>query len=342
MNVIQNVSLASYSGMGLGGTANYLCEVVNRMEVLEAMSWAQERNLPFIMIGSGSNVLWRDEGFSGLVIVNKIIHFELFQEDETNAYLTVGSGENWDSVVQRSVSAGLTGIEALSLIPGTAGATPIQNVGAYGQDISQVLVTIEAFDAQAKDFVTLSAIDCAFGYRTSRFKTTDRGRFYITGLTLHLMKANPSPPFYPAVQSYFDVNNVSTVTPSILRQTVIDIRQAKLPDPTVVHNNGSFFANPVVSQDKFDILADTYGDIAHWQVADNQVKLSAAWLIEQVGFKDYHDSETGMATWPSQPLVLINEHAKTTADALAFKQKIVNAVNQQFGIVLEQEPELLP
>jgi len=150
MTISENVPLTNYSTMRLGGSAAYLCEVTTRMEILEALTWAQQRTLPVIMIGTGSNIIWRDEGFAGLVIVNKILRFELFKEDETNTYLTIGAGEPWDSVVARSVVAGLSGIEALSLIPGTAGATPIQNVGAYGQDISQTLVTVEAFDKSGR------------------------------------------------------------------------------------------------------------------------------------------------------------------------------------------------
>ncbi len=328
--------------MGLGGLAAHLVEVTDRMQVLEALSWAQERQLPVIMIGGGSNVVWQDAGFPGLVIVNKILRYEVFEEDETNVYLTVGAGEPWDSVVERSVAAGLTGIEALSLVPGTAGATPIQNVGAYGQEIAQTLTTLEAFDTQARDFVTLAASDCGFGYRTSRFKTTDRGRFYVTAITLHLMRGNPQPPFYSAVQAYFEAHQITEFTPAALRHAVVDIRNAKLPDPAKVHNTGSFFANPIVADLEFDYIKDNYDPVPHWPTGDNRVKLSAAWLIEQAGFKDFHDDATGMATWPTQPLVLVNERARSTADLLAFKQKIIAAVQAKFNITLEQEPELLP
>ncbi|HTB49252.1 MAG TPA: UDP-N-acetylmuramate dehydrogenase [Verrucomicrobiae bacterium] len=342
MNIAQNVSLADYSTMGLGGQAAFVTVVSNRLELLEALSWAQERKLPVLMIGGGSNIVWRDEGFPGLVIHNQVRRYEVFNEDDTNFYITIGAGESWDSVVARSVEAGLTGIEALSLIPGTAGAAPVQNIGAYGQEIAQTLVTLEVFDRQVGDFVTLRAEDCGFGYRTSRFKTTDRGRFYITALTLHLLKSNPSPPFYGAVQSYFDEHKITKYTPLALRQAVLDIRTNKLPDPAVIHNTGSFFANPVIDRERFAALADSFPEIPHWSAADNTVKISAAWLIEQAGFKDYHDAATGMATWPRQPLVLINERAKTTSDLLTFKQKITEVVQAKFSITLEQEPELLP
>lgn len=328
--------------MGLGGQASYLVEIHERLELLEALSWAQARDLPVIMIGGGSNIIWRDSGFAGLLIINKISRFELYQEDETNAYLTVGAGEPWDSVVERAVLAGLTGIECLSLVPGSAGATPIQNVGAYGQELANVLSTVEAFDTKAKDFVLIPASDCGFGYRMSRFKTIDRGRFYITAITLHLTKGNPEPPFYGALQTYFSAYKITQYTPAVVRAAVIAIRQAKLPDPNVIHNTGSFFANPIVTEEQYEYLRANYDTIPHWSVGTGSIKLAAAWLIEEAGLKDVHDQATGMATWAKQPLVLINEHAKTTADLLVFKQRIVTAVQAKFNITLQQEPELLP
>jgi len=342
MNITQDVSLAAYSGMGVGGKAAYFAEVTSRKDVQEAFVWASSKNLPIIMIGEGSNVVWRDEGFPGLVLANKIMRYEQFDEDVTNTYLTIGSGENWDSVVQRSVEAGLTGIEALSLIPGTAGATPIQNVGAYGQEIANTLVTVEAFDTKTSEFVTLAGPDCGFNYRQSRFKSTDRGRFFITGLSLHLTKVNPVGPFYGAVQTYFNEHGITDVTPTVLRNAVVNIRTIKLPYYGKVKNNGSFFANPIISNDAFTPLAAQFEELPHWMMDTQQVKLSAAWMIEQAGFKDYHDAETGMATWPTQPLVLVNENANSANDVLKFKQKIIDAVESKFGVTLEQEPELLP
>jgi UDP-N-acetylmuramate dehydrogenase len=179
MNVLQNVSLKDYSTMRLGGTAAYLVEANNKQEVQEAVVWADANNLPAIMVGSGSNIVWKDEGFPGLIIVCKLMGIEERQEDDENYYLTVAAGETWDNVVAQTAAKGLTGVEALSLIPGTAGATPVQNVGAYGQEIAQTLVTVEAYDRQTKQMVLLQNADCGFGYRTSRFKTTDHGRFFI-------------------------------------------------------------------------------------------------------------------------------------------------------------------
>lgn len=342
MNILQNVSLKDHSTMRLGGTAAYLTEISDRHELTEALAWAEQYKLPVIMIGSGSNIIWKDEGYPGLVIVNKIMRFEEQFEDAENYYVTVGAGENWDSVVARVTDKGMTGIEALSLIPGTAGATPVQNVGAYGQEIASTLVSVEAYDNQDKRFLNIPSIECGFGYRMSRFKSTDRGRFFITAITLHLIHGNPQPPFYKAVEAYMEQNQITTPTPQIVRDAVISIRQSKLPDPATVANNGSFFANPIVDEGDYAQLQADFPGIPGWPTEDGRVKIPAAWLIEQAGLKDLHDAETGMSTWANQPLVLVNEHAQSTAQLLQFKQKITGTIQQKFGIQLEQEPELLP
>lgn len=327
--------------MRLGGAAAYLCSVTTREELTSAVAWAKEHNLPMIMIGGGSNIFWRDEGFGGLIIVNNMLRYEDFIEDEFNHYVTIGAGENWDSVVERTVAAGLSGIECLSLIPGKAGATPVQNVGAYGQEIRNTLVSVEVYDRTTDTFVNIPNEDCAFGYRTSRFKTTDKDRFFITALTLHLTTQTPEPPFYNSLQQYLDEHNIHNYSPRVLRDAVIDIRSHKLPDPAEVANNGSFFANPVVDRGTYTQIQADYSDMPHWEV-EGGIKLSAAWLIEQAGFKGIHDEATGMMTWPTQPLVFVNEKAQHTADLLAFRQKVLDAVEAKFGVSLQQEPELLP
>jgi UDP-N-acetylmuramate dehydrogenase len=340
MQIQENVPLAQHSTMRLGGTARYLTEIASQADLTEAVKWAKERNLPRIMIGSGSNIIWSDKGFPGLVIVNKMTNItESTMEDSW--YLTAEAGTNWDQFVAYSVERGLTGIEFLSLVPGTVGATPVQNVGAYGQEVANTIVTIEAYDQQAERFVTLRGSECEFSYRMSRFKGKDRWRFLITSVTFALIKGNPQPPFYAAVERYATEHNIAEITPAAGRDIVIAIRKAKLPDPMFVANNGSFFANPIVASDKAFELEVDYPEITHWPTEDGRVKLSAAWLIDQAGFKDYHDAETGMGTWPAQPLVLVNEKAKSTADLMKFRQKIVMAVYQKFGITLEQEPEFI-
>ncbi len=336
MNIQQDVPLSLHSTMRLGGPAKYLAEVSQPAQIPELIAWAKEKSLPVIMIGDGSNIVWKDGGFPGLVLVDKLKGFSV--EGET---VEIAGGENWDEAVKLSVEAGLSGLEFLSLIPGTAGATPVQNVGAYGQEISKVLVSVHAYDAQDNDFVILGPEDCGFGYRTSRFKTVDKGRFFITGITLKLAKDDPQPPFYDSLQKYLDDQQITEYTPGAIRAAVIAIRSSKLPDPAKVANNGSFFANPIITKQVFEDLQVQYPGLVSWETDDGQAKISAAWLVEQAGFGNMSDSETGMGTWPLQALVLVNQHAKSTADLLKYKQKIVDKVKDMFGITLEQEPELL-
>lgn len=337
----QDVSLSSYSTMRLGGKTRYLTELHDKDELPGLLRWAKDRDLPVLMIGSGSNIVWRDEGFGGLVIVNKLLGIS-FEDDEEDTLLTAAAGETWDSVVEQACKKGWNGIAELSLIPGTAGATPVQNVGAYGREIGDVLVSVDAYDSETGSFVTIDAEDCGFGYRTSRFKVGDKGRFYITAITLQLSKSTPQPPYYSAVEEYLGSRGISEPTVDDIRQAVIAIRSQKLPDPATVANNGSFFANPIILQKVYDKNTDRLREIRAWPLEDGTVKLSAASLLEQAGFKDNHDSETGMGTWPAQPLVLINESAEHTTDLLAYQQRIVDAVREQFGVTLQQEPELLP
>lgn len=341
MFILENVPLTIVSTMKLGGNAAYLTEVDSRSDIAEAIAWAKERSLPFVMVGQGSNIIWEDEGYAGLVLVNKLLGYEVFEEDEENIYVTIGAGENWDSVVERTVHSEYSGIEQLSLIPGTAGATPVQNVGAYGREIADVLTTVEVYDHTQQKFVTIRASDCQFGYRSSRFKASDKGKFFISSLTIHLTRKKPEPPFYSALEKYFAEHNIKDFSPKNIRKAVIDIRSSKLPDPAKVANVGSFFHNPIVDHWVALRLVQDHEDIPHWEISTDKTKLSAAWLIEQSGFKDFHDEQTGMATWSKQPLVFVNENAKKTSDLLVFKAKIINAVEKKFGVTLEQEPELI-
>jgi UDP-N-acetylmuramate dehydrogenase len=342
MLIQNNVSLIKYSTMQLGGIAKYLSVLENKSDIPNLVLWAKEKNVPIIMIGGGSNIFWSDQGFEGLVIVNKLKGFDLVEQESGSKKLTVGAGEAWDSVVKRTVDAGLSGLAELSLIPGYAGATPVQNVGAYGREVSDVLISVDAYDCKTDQFVTIKGSECGFGYRTSRFKTNDKGRFLITNVTFKLTKAPPSPPFYPAVVQYFADHNISNYTVEDIREAVVSIRSAKLPDPNQIANNGSFFGNPVLSRQRFIKLNQDYPGIVFWEINANSVKVSAAWLLENAGFRDYHDQETGMATWPKQPLIFINENAKSTSDLIKFRDKVARKIKSKFNVVLAQEPELLP
>jgi UDP-N-acetylmuramate dehydrogenase len=338
----ENVSLKNYSTMRLGGQARYLCEVTSAHEVGAVIDWAETNSLPVVMVGEGSNVIWSDAGFPGLVIVNKILGYDL-QDQGDQQFLIIGAGENWDSVVERSVTAGLSGLEQLSLIPGTAGATPVQNVGAYGREIAEVLVCVQAYDKKDKKLIIIPKSECGFSYRNSKFKGEDKGRFFITSVTVTLSHSRPLPPFYSSVQQYLSDKDIKNqdVTPAEIRAAVMAIRTAKLPDPKEVANCGSFFHNPIIPLSQLEELREKYPSIVSWQVGDDDVKVSAGWLLEQLGLKGYHEPNTGMAIWPKQALVFVNEKATSTAQLLAFRDAIMKAVQDKFGITLQQEPELI-
>lgn len=342
MEVEENASLAEHSAMRLGGNARWLANAYADDEISELIAWAEDKKVPFIIIGQGSNIVWRDEGFAGLVIVNKIRGKTVLSEDTEGATLSIGAGEVWDEVVAWTVENGWSGIEFLSAIPGTAGAGPVQNIGAYGAELSDTLVEVNAYDTQKRTFVSLPRAICDFSYRSSRFKGKDKGRYAITGIVLRLGKNSPQPPFYESLEKYFKEHNIRDYTPENIRKAVIAIRSVKLPDPSVVANNGSFFTNPFVSEEEFKKLQQKYPDIKGWPTVDGKVKLAAGWLVEKAGFKGVYDQGTGMATWPHQALVLVNKSARKTTDLLAFKQQILDKVHELFGVKLDQEPELLP
>lgn len=340
MEPAQNVPLSQHSTMRLGGPAKYLMEITSSQQIGPAVAWAREKNLKIIMIGDGSNIVWTDAGWDGLVLVNKIAGFE-FQEQEFQTFVNVGAGENWDKTVERIVAAGLSGVENLSLIPGTAGATPVQNVGAYGKEIADTLVCVQAYDLSENKMIVIAKADCGFAYRKSRFNGVDKNRFFITSITLALTKTSPMPPFYGALQTYLSEHKITEYTPAIIREAVIAVRNSKLPDPAKVANCGSFFANPIIDRTVLETIKNRYPNIQYWEVGDNQAKVSAAWLLEQLGLKGYHEPNTGMSIWDKHSLVLVNEKAPNTAALLAFRDAIIEKVQEKFGITLKQEPELI-
>ncbi len=328
--------------MRLGGKARYFAVVTNEDELTEALAFAAQHNLPFHVLGGGSNSIFQDEGFKGIVIAIKIRGVERIAKND-ELHLTVGAGEIWDDIVRLTVDEGFTDIAALSLIPGTVGAAPIQNIGAYGQQVSDVITSVRAYDTHTEQFVEIVRSSCNFTYRHSRFNTTDKKRFIVTNITMRLCRKNVDPPFYADIEAYLAAHKIDEkqVTPAQLRTVVFTIRVIKLPDPTNIASCGSFFKNPVVSSEIFQKLAAEFPGLKSHQTDDGNLKLYGGQLIELCGLKDYHDPATGMATWKNQALVLVNESAKTTSDLLVFKEKITASVQNKFGITLEQEPELI-
>lgn len=336
MDIHTDISLKKYTTMRLGGSARFMTDVHTPEEVAEVCRNALQQKLPIFVLGGGSNVIARDEGFNGIVVHNKILGFEIMSDDPSHTTLKIGAGENWDSVVKRTVDMNLSGIEAMSAIPGTAGAAPVQNVGAYGQEIADTLISLEAYDIKSDQFVTLEAADCGFSYRNSIFRSSAAGRYIITSVTLRLYKAAPQPPFYTALQKYFDEQGITIYTPQTVRDAVIAIRKDKLPDPAVVANTGSFFKNAIIEKWQLDELRKEYSDVPTYEMPAGRYKIPTGWLIEQAGLKGklLH----GMRVHDKNCLVLINESAKSYADLASAREEIQGAVRDKFRITIEQEP----
>jgi UDP-N-acetylmuramate dehydrogenase len=336
MNVHTNIPLKQYVTMKLGGNARFMTDATTPEELTLACRNAVRQHLPFFILGGGSNVISRDEGFDGLVIHNKIPGFEVIEDTPSSTTLKIGAGENWDSVVARTVEKGLSGIEAMSAIPGTVGAAPVQNVGAYGQEIADVLVELEAYDSQTDKMVRLSSADCGFSYRHSIFRGQEAGRYGITSVTLKLYKAAPQPPFYKALEDYFAAHGITLFSVSVIREAVIAIRKDKLPDPGARPNAGSFFKNAVIDDWQLAELQKEWPDIPHYDLGNKQFKIPAGWLIEQVGLKG--QLLHGIRVHDKNALVLINEAAGSYADLAAARDEIAGKVRDTFRIMLEQEP----
>jgi UDP-N-acetylmuramate dehydrogenase len=338
MQIKTNVPLKDYSTMRLGGIAEALTTVSTKEELKEALDWAKQHNKPTLMLGGGSNIIFSN-GYHGLVIINALHGFEVVSEDDESVVMRIGAGEVWDDIVAQSVARGLSGIERLSAIPGTAGATPVQNVGAYGAEIADVLIELEAYDTKTKTFVTLLSKDCKFSYRNSIFKSPKDRHYIITSITIRLSKQPPEPPFYEALQAYLHKHHVTEYSPAALRGAVVAIRAQKLPDPHILANTGSFFKNPIVQRGKLTQLQQDYPDMPSYEMEDGRIKLLAGWLIDQTGLKGYRSH--GMKIYEKNALVFINESAKGYDDLAAFRQEIIDKIHERFGITLEQEPELI-
>ena len=322
--------------MKLGGNARFMTEVRTPEEVVEAYRNAKAQSLPVFVLGGGSNVIAKDEGFNGLIIRMRIPGFSVIADDLNSTTVQIGAGEEWDSVVKRTVDMRLSGIEAMSAIPGTAGAAPVQNVGAYGQEIADTLVSLVAYDTQADSFVTLLNENCEFSYRQSIFRDSQIGRYIIVSITLKLSKNLPQPPFYDALQAYFDQHDVHIFTQETIRNAVIDIRSSKLPDPKLLPNSGSFFKNAIVEDWQLAELKNANPDMPTYDMGDGRFKVPSGWLIEQAGLKG--QVLHGIRVNDKNAVVLINESATGYHDLAEARNEIINTVRDKFKIQIEQEP----
>lgn len=337
LTIQENIDLAPLCTMRVGKKARYFTTVTSKDDVCEAIRWCNEHEIPYFILGGGSNTIFTDTNYEGLVIKNEIKEFTIISDETATVTLKIGAGEEWDSVVARTVNQNLSGIEALSLIPGTAGATPVQNVGAYGQEIAQTLDTVEVYDTQNDEFLMLNNADCHFSYRDSIFKSEEKNRYVITAIILKLAKTPPPFPTFKGLIEYFNTKNNPNPTVQDIRKAVIEIRTSKLPDPKVLPNTGSFFENPIISQDLFIQIQKKYPEIIYFPLSDGKIKLFAGWLIDNCGLKGITYKNFGL--YEKNALVIVHRKNGTYTELEEFTTFIKKTVEKQFGITLKQEPQ---
>jgi len=332
----ENVGLKKLNTLSVSATARYYMDVASLNDLRRALAWAQDNGYKTLVLGSGSNLVFSGD-FDGLVIRMQIAARSWEQVDETGATLVLGAGENWHDAVLYAAGAGYRGIENLALIPGTAGAAPVQNIGAYGVELCDTLISVTALDRDSNELVCLDNTQCGFAYRDSLFKRSP-GRYIITGIKLRLSRTKPLQLGYRDLEDYLG----DAVSPELdaltVAEAVMAIRRRKLPDPEMIPNAGSFFKNPVVSADKHSQLQAAHPDVVGYP-QNGTVKLAAAWLIDQSGWKGYRNALVGVHN--RQALVLINHSGGAGSDVLKLASEIRQSVQERFGVNLEMEPGIV-
>ncbi len=332
-----NVSLQPYNTFGIDVSA---AAFVHFSTIAELEAVLQENNgkLPLFILGGGSNILFT-KPVNALVLKNELKGFEHLHETEDTIDIRVGAGEEWHTFVRYCVERGWGGVENLSLIPGSVGASPMQNIGAYGAEIKDCFVELTAFHIEKRELHTFSAADCAFGYRESVFKRGLKGQYIIASVTYRLQKHPKFNTAYGAIQSELESMNVTELSVAAISQAVMNIRNSKLPNPKELGNAGSFFKNPVVEASVVDALKERFPEVPHYPQPDGTVKLAAGWLIEQAGWKGRRIGNCGVHA--RQALVLVNYGGATGDEIYALSQAVLDDVQQQFGVLLEREVNIL-
>lgn len=332
MQVHENFSLKVFNTFGVACKARFFAAFKNFQELTELAGRGR-----MMILGGGSNVLFCGD-YDGWVLKNEILGITIAREDEDFVYLKCGGGENWHKVVMDCVSNGWGGVENLSLIPGCVGASPMQNIGAYGVEIKDVFEELEAYDLEDRKVVTFTTSDCEFGYRESVFKTVYKDRFVILHVTFRLRRKPVFNISYGAIASKLERMGVTELSVRAVSDAVISIRQSKLPDPAVLGNAGSFFKNPVVNETVFGALRSKY-DLPFYPLGDHQYKIPAGWLIEQCGWRGRRAGDVGC--YEKQALVLVNYGEAPGFEIFRFSSQIVKSIAKQFGIVLEREVNII-
>jgi UDP-N-acetylmuramate dehydrogenase len=349
LKILEDIALAPLTTLGIGGPARWFVRATSEAEIAEACAWARERGVPLFVLGGGSNLLVADAGFDGLALRVAFMGTELDGER-----LRAAAGVPWEHCVQQTTEAGLAGIECLAGIPGTVGGTPVQNVGAYGQEVASVIERVRAFDRTAEEFVEFTNAECGFSYRKSRFNTTDRGRYVVTQVDYRLRQNGVPTLNYEELKAHFS-GRQKTPTLTEVAEAVRGIRRSKgmllIEGDPDCRSVGSFFKNPVVAKELVPQIAKEATGLSwtkeppQFPAGPQQVKLSAAWLIEEAGFyRGYRMGKAGISR--RHTLALVNygdadEGGATAVEILALAEKIQGAVEARFSIWLEMEPEMV-
>lgn len=332
----KNVSLRPFNTFGIQCSAAQFAPFCSVAELKELIKAAQK---PLLILGGGSNILFTKD-FDGTVLKNEISGIQVSLENEENIELRVGAGEVWHDFVMHCVKNNYGGIENLSLIPGTVGASPMQNIGAYGVEIKDVFVQLEALNLDTLELEVFDHSACSFGYRESVFKRALKDKYVITSVTYRLTKRNHKiKTSYGAIQDELAKKGIADPQLADISEAVIAIRQSKLPDPKEIGNAGSFFKNPVVERAVLEKIQQEYEDVPNYPASEGHVKLAAGWLIEKAGWKGYRSGDFGVHS--KQALVLVNYKAAKGAEIEVLSREIIRDIRQKFGVTLEREVNLM-
>lgn len=337
VTVNKNISLKQLNTFGVESHARWYVQIENEKDLQELLSNQQWKGAPLLVLGGGSNILFVKD-FEGLVVHIRIRGIK-HQIRENEIFVTAGAGEVWNDLVNYCVDRDFAGLENLSLIPGSVGASPVQNIGAYGVELMDVFHSCRVFEIETGQMHTFSKADCAFSYRDSVFKGALKDKYIITEVTYRLsVNFNPNTS-YGAIADGLQKRGINNPSVKDISEVVSAIRVSKLPDPSTIGNAGSFFKNPIISVAQFEKLQTAFPDIVHYVGKNDQIKLAAGWLIEQCGWKGKVVGNTG--TWQNQALVLVNYGHATGEEIFDFSTRIIGSVKTHFGVVLEREVNII-
>ncbi|WP_461791268.1 UDP-N-acetylmuramate dehydrogenase [Pedobacter sp.] len=337
MSFTTNQSLKDLNTFRIDVNAKYFAEVFAEEDLQTLFSDPIIKENKLLVLGGGSNMLFVKD-YEGLVLKVSIKGINV-EEQGDDVLVTAGAGEVWDVLVKYCVAKGYAGMENLTLIPGTVGASPIQNIGAYGVEVKDIFESCTAFEIASGEIRTFTKADCEFAYRESIFKGKLKGKFIITSVTYRLSKKPKVQTHYGAINAELEKRGITSPTIADISEVVAAIRVSKLPDPSTIGNAGSFFKNPIIDQPVFEHLLSQFPDMPHYPAPDGRIKLAAGWLIEACGFKGMVEGNTG--TWKNQALVLVNHGGATGQEVYRFSETIINTVQQKFGVLLEREVNIV-